>query len=126
MARVRHDEVVAIIDTDAGLEQVQAAIGDASTWVDAHLVGACSRLTDALLVVIEKYLAAHLLTARDPRLKSAKRGDVSETYVGSDENDQYILTAARMDPCGIVRREFLGSRGVLFRVGAGYDSSGGP
>jgi len=105
--------------------QIEAFIDDANLWVTTFLVGACTAMTTALLVAVEKYLAAHFITARDPRLRSAKLADVSETYQRADVVSEYLRTAISLDPCGIVAATFLDQDKrlpVRFRMGAGFDS----
>lgn len=120
MARVTEAEVTAIIDTDLTSAQVQAFIDDASGWIDDNLADA--GLFDATLKRIEKYLAAHFITLRDPRIRSGTIGDVSETYQRDTQVTEYLKAAAGMDPTGIIGDRLMGGRPrAHFRVGAGYD-----
>lgn len=124
MARTTVAEVQAILSTSLTEAQLTAFITDASLWVDTHLDGACDSLTTTLLATIEKYLAAHFATSRDPRLKQAKLDDVSETYQRDDKVTEYLQTAIALDPCGVIREMFLEQakkRPVRFRVGEGFD-----
>lgn len=118
MARTTAAAVVEILDTDLDTGQVNAFIATATAWVD-HYLGD-QGLGSTLLTEIEQYLAASFATARDPRLKSATIGDVSETYLR--DGDPYLKIAAKLDPTGTVETELMGTRAVSFRVGAGYDS----
>jgi hypothetical protein len=124
MARTTVAAVQAILSTDLTEAQISAFITDASLWVDTHLEGACTSLTATLLAAIEKYLAAHLATARDARLRQAKLADVSETYQRDDKVSEYLRAAIALDPCGVVSAKFLDQedrRPVRFRVGEGFD-----
>lgn len=126
MARTSVDLVELIIDTDLTEPEIEAFIDDASVWIDSHLDGECGGLSDSALAVIEKYLAAHLITARDPRLKSKTRGDVSDSYQRDGSMSEYLKMAIALDPCGIIKDSFQPSpnqRSARFRVGAGYDPS---
>lgn len=121
MARTTEAAVRLIIDTDVETAQVEAFIDDASGWVDDHLVGL--DLSDATLTRIEKYLAAHLITLRDPRVRQSRVGDVSETLQRDTQVTEYLRTAAAMDDTGTVADRLLpdGPPKVRFRVGAGFD-----
>ena len=124
MARTTVSAVQAIIDTSLTDPQIQAFIDDASLWVDTFLEGACTALTTAILTAIEKYLAAHLITARDARLKSGKFDDVAEAYQRDAVVSEYLRAAISLDPCGIVTEKFLEQekrRPAKFRVGEGFD-----
>lgn len=63
--RVTADDVGNIIDTDLASTLVNAFIMTANTIVDENLLN-CG-LSDALLVQIELWLAAHLVAIRDQR-----------------------------------------------------------
>lgn len=117
MARTDSSAVTVILETDLTTPQIDAFIATANAWVDHYL--ADKGLGATLLAEIEKYLAACFASARDPRLKSAKVGDVSETYLRDD--NPYCSIAARLDPTGTVETELMGERSVTFRVGAGFD-----
>lgn len=123
MARVSESEVKLVIDTSLTTPQIEALIGDANLWVNEHLGGYTS-LSAALLKAIEKYLAAHLITLRDPRLTRAQLDDVAETYQRDREVSEYLKTAASLDPTGTVKDELLGgSQKATFRVSEGYDDT---
>lgn len=123
--RVTADELALIVGTGPTDEELTAFITDANLWVNAHLVGACTAMTDALLALIEKYLAADLSTVKYPVLKSQKVGPAQDVFAGAgnDTASQYLRKAAQIDPCGIVQ-DMLVAEGKVrgkFRVGAGYD-----
>lgn len=117
MARTDSSAVTVILETNLTTAQIDAFIATANAWVDQHLTG--KGLGSTLLTEIEKYLAAGFATSREPLLKNATIGDVSETYL-RDENP-YLAIAARLDPTGTVETELMGKSAVSFRVGAGYD-----
>lgn len=103
---------------------VELYIADAAVWVAVNLEGRCPQATEDTLEVVERYLAAHFMTARAPQLQSATRGDVSERYTRGGETTTYLETAAGMDPCGIVDDLLLAKRPrVRFRVGKGFGAS---
>lgn len=117
-------DVQAILDTDLTSAQLTAFITDASLWVDTHLAGACTALSTSILTAVEKYLAAHYATARDPRLKSVKLDDTQESYQRDATVSEYLKIAAELDPCGVVRDRLIeGKRSAIWRVGSGYDST---
>lgn len=123
MARVNETEVKLVIDTSLTTPQIEALIGDANLWVNEHLGGYTSLSAD-LLKAIEKYLAAHLVTLRDPRLTRAQLNDVAETYQRDKTVSEYLKTAASLDPTGTVKDELLGGgKKATFRVSEGYDDT---
>lgn len=120
MARTDEGAVRDAIETTLTNPQVTAFIDDASGWIDAQL--ADKGLTAATLTLVEKYLACHLITLRDPRIKSGKFGDTSETYQRDGEVTEYLKMAIALDPSGTVEDAFGDSKQrVRFRVGEGYD-----
>lgn len=123
MARTNSTEVGLIIETSLTSGQIDAFINDANVWVTNHLSGVCDDLTDAELKIIEKYLAAHLITLRDARLTSLKEGDISEKYQRDGKMSEYLKSAIAMDPCGIVADQFVHQdrAKLVFRVGSGFD-----
>lgn len=131
MARVDYTEVELILGDEGEFDSAAllAFIDDASLWIDTNLVGKCSALTTAVLTAVEKYLAAHFASSRYAVLKSAKRGDTQEGYAGrgDDRVTPYLLTAASLDPCGIVQDLLVDgtdkTRGRAF-VGRGYKYAG--
>ena len=122
MSRTTETAVTAAIDTSLTSVQVNAFIDDASAWVDQYL--ASKSLSATILEKIEKYLACHFITLRDPRLRSGKLDDVSETYQRDTVTTEYLKAAAALDPTGTIEDRLISGRHkVSFRVGAGYDSS---
>ena len=125
MARATETEVRKVIDTSLTSTQVNALLADANLWVTEELT-AEGYSTDRLKA-IEKYLTAHFCTMQDPRLKSLKEGDVTETYQRDAVLTDYLRTAIGWDPSGTVEKAFAsaGSEGssgaqVRFRFGDGY------
>lgn len=121
MARTNEAAVSLAIDTTLTTAQIDAFIADASAWVDAYLTDA--GLTSAVLTLIEKYLACHFVTLRDPRLKAGKADDLSEDYQRDANVTEYLKAAAALDPTGEVESQFIAAKGRakgVFRVGAGY------
>lgn len=119
MPRTNEGDVLLAIDTELASDVLAGYIADASVWVDMHLAG--QGISDALLEVIEKYLACHFITLRDPRLKAAKFGDTSETYQRDGEVTEYLKAAMALDPTGIIADLFTPSKPRFrFRVGQGY------
>jgi len=116
--------VKAILDTDLTASEVEDAfIPDASGWIDDNLTG--KGIGSGTLTTIEKYLAAHFVTARDPRTTEEKLGDARERLQRDTKVSEYLKIAAGLDPTGTVEDQFMPGSGrpkVKFRVGAGYDS----
>lgn len=77
--RTSTEKVKEIMDTD--IEDMTAFIKAANLIVSEKLVG--QGLSADYLEEIERWLAAHLACARDPREKSSKTGDASATYTGN-------------------------------------------
>lgn len=109
-----------IIETALGDAELEAYIDDASAWVDAHLASTCPALTAAGLERVERYLAAALVTRREPALVQARREDVQEAYAVDKDGLHWFRVAAAFDPCGIVAREFLDAKRLKFRVGTRF------
>ena len=123
MARTDETAVTAAIDTDLNSKQVNAFIEDASLWVDEFLASLPSPSPAPVLAAIEKYLACHLITLRDPRLKSVKLDKVSETYQRDSTTTEYLKQAAALDKSGTVEDRLISGRHkVTYRVGSGFDS----
>jgi hypothetical protein len=121
MARTDYNAVTAAIDTSLAKYQVEAFIEDANVWVTARLAG--EGLSEAVLTAIEKYLACHFVTLRDPRHKEAKFGDTSEKFQRDDKVTEYLKAAIALDPTGIIDEAFDPSDDSFpFRaaVGTGY------
>lgn len=77
MARVTAAEVNAIIDTKLEQSEITPFITAANLMVTNKLTG---QYDTATLKEIERWLAAHLLAIRDPRVKSKSQGDEGVTY----------------------------------------------
>lgn len=121
MARTDEAAVRDAISTGLTSAQVVAFIDDASAWVDANLLD--KGYSTAILTAIEKYLACHFVTFRDPRLKSATYGKTSENFQRDANVNDYLQAAIALDPSGAVEDGFLrkGRKRLRFRVGSGYD-----
>ncbi len=100
--RTTNSEVQKIIDTE---------VVDTTPFVTAANLIVTEKLGDqnlgdSLLTEIEKWLAAHLVSVRDPRAKAEKTGDATVTYFGKDglglDGSQYGQTVKLLDPTGIL------------------------
>lgn len=120
MARTNAADVKNAIDTSLTDAQVSAFIDDASVVVD-DIASADATITSAKLTLIEKYLAAHFVTLRDPRLTKAALADVQESYQRDAEMTEYLKAAIALDPTGIIEDAFTDRPVFGFRVSAGYD-----
>lgn len=78
MARTSTSSVKNIFNTDLTDSQLQEFIDDASALVDSYLSG--QGLSTSLLTRIEKYLAAHLASVRDPLTVREQVGDANATF----------------------------------------------
>lgn len=100
--RVTSEEVFAIIDTS--LIDIDVFITTANMLVTAYL--ATAGLSDEVLKEVEKYLAAHILSLRDPRTKSEGVDVLSESYQGQWgmglNGTSYGQTAILLDTSGIL------------------------
>lgn len=120
MARTDSTEVGLVVKTSLSEPQINAFIGDANVWVTANLVG--KGLSTAQLTAIEKYLACYLIGLRDPRLRSTRRSDITDTFVRDASVDPYLQAAIRLDPTGTVESAWGEERPSFSAyVGAGYD-----
>lgn len=129
--RVDYRDVREVLDTAAEINDISAAIEDASLWIDANLLGKCRRQSEATLARVEKYLAAHLLangiaSADALPLTSSTRADISESYGQASREfgeRRFVMAAAAFDPCGIVGEHWLGITRAKAHVGRGYARS---
>lgn len=80
MARTTNDEVKKIIDTDLTPEQVNPFLNAAEVLVTDLLSG--ENYGSDLLTEIVKWLAAHFVAIRDPRVAKEKFGDADATFQG--------------------------------------------
>lgn len=101
--RVDAEDVKAIIETKVG--DLTPFIAAAHLLVERHVTPHLS--DEALLKEIERWLAAHFLAVRDPRLTQQRIGDASENYEGAVgvlaqglEATRYGRQAVAIDPTG--------------------------
>lgn len=81
MARINVGDLRAVYETTLEDYQLQAFVDDANLLVTEELAGA--GLSDERLAAIEKYLAAHMASLRDPRYQSENiAGEWSYTVQG--------------------------------------------
>ncbi len=116
-------DVLAIIATELTASQVQPFLDLAGAWVDANL--ASSTIGAPILAQIEKWLAAHFIVARDPRITRVKAGPVDVSFLADKTDgapDEYLKTAVSLDPTGTVRLAFVGVDGpqASMFVGRGF------
>lgn len=127
MARTSLTAVKDAIETSLEDWQVTAFIDDANVWVTARL--ASEGLSSSVLERIEKYLACHFVTLRDPRLRTGTFGDTTETYQRDTQVTEYLKSAAALDPTGTVEEAFIHSdKGSRFTYSFGeryVDEAGG-
>lgn len=110
MARTTPEQVALIIEVDASIsttpfiELANELVTEACTGDNGPSVV----YTDARLEVIERWLAAHFYTVRDPRSSSESAGAVSASFqsvvaIGFDSS-HYGQTAMRLDTNGGLAR----------------------
>lgn len=80
MARATEQEVIDILDTTLENEDVTPFLSAANLLV----TDVCGNegYSDNLMREIERWLAAHFLAIRDPRISKQKIGDADATYEG--------------------------------------------
>jgi len=102
MARVTEADVLEIIDTTLQTGEIDPFINTATMLVDGYLED--KGLSDEVLTEIEKYLAAHVLSVKDQRVKTEKIDVLGFTYTGSFgiglKNTQYGQMAILLDTSG--------------------------
>lgn len=100
MPRTDSDKVKGIIETE---------VSDLSPFIDAANLTINEQIptddvSDELLTQIETWLAAHYLTAHDPRTKKEQIGPVRVTYEGQSgeglKGSRYGRRAIDLDPTG--------------------------
>lgn len=115
---------------------VVGLIADVSGWIDRELEDACSGQSPEQLEVIERYLAAHLITkggnasaasSGTAVLKRSTRFDVTEEYdtgaaasAAAEAPTRFAVVAASFDRCGIVAEKWLGKRRARASFVRGY------
>lgn len=115
MARTTSSDVEAIIDTDV---DVSPFITTANLLVTEKLSN--SALSTGMLEQIEKYLAAHFVAIRDPRLTDTTMENASATFEGRNQNGQglkstqYGQTVIDLDTTGTFAK--LGKKSPSFAV----------
>jgi len=102
--RTRAAAVEDVLDTDLSSGTVTSFIDTANILVTEYLVG--EGLSDVLLLEIETYVAAHLVTLRDRRTKAEGADGVRFDYQGEFgmglDSSQYGQTAQFLDSTGIL------------------------
>jgi hypothetical protein len=115
MSRTTKAQVEAIIELDSQIVPDESALAAFITVANELVTECCTgtvgpaiAYTDARLELIERWLAAHFYTNRDPRLVSERAGSVSADYqsvVGLGfETSHYGQTAMRLDTNGGLAR----------------------
>lgn len=125
MPRTTEAEVHLTIVTDLDEPAIEAFIADSNAWVTANLADA--GLSEAQLTAVEKYLACHFVTLREPQLKSFTQDGIGESYQRHATVNEYLRMAMALDPTGKVEEAFAGGGGsggardrVQWAVGDGF------
>jgi hypothetical protein len=113
--RVADVDVQAILHTSISLQPFIVA---ASLVIDQHLLTA--GLSDALLLELERWLAAHFACIRDPRLHEFRDGDTGVRYERGTQGEglkatSYGQQVLVLDPTGILA-QVVGMRRATFEV----------
>lgn len=103
MARTNTTDVDEILDTSLSTGALQAYVDAASDVVD-DVAAKDSSISSGRLERIEKFYAAHLATAQDPRHSSQSRetASVSNEDRTTNANANYKELAVSLDPTGVV------------------------
>ena len=103
MARTNEDSVGEIIEVDVNID-LTPFIDTANSLVEE--IASSSGHDDARLELIERYLAAHFYTLRDPRPTSEKAGSVGVNYQSKVDlnlkTSHYGQTALVLDTSGLL------------------------
>lgn len=119
MARTTEAAVKNTVATTLSTAIVEQFIDDAALYVDRKIAAAGWSSSEA--EAIERYLAAHLVTLRDRRIRRKKRGDLEDEF----ESSSYLEAAIMLDDSGVVAEDWKPAEdrpAFSFRSGAGYDS----
>lgn len=98
-------DVQDLLDTDLTTSEIDPFLTAAQRFVTDQLES--EDIENATLTEIEKYLAAGIVTLRDPRLVSAQIDDVQESYQRETGSNEYFEIAAMLDPTGKVQARFI-------------------
>lgn len=100
MARITPHDVTEILETELEDVSLQAFISDANTVVERR----CAPHTDDTdaLADVEAYVAAHLATAKDPRVSVASHESVDVEF--ETDAHRYWEQAVLLDPTGRLDR----------------------
>jgi len=105
--RVSVDEVKEIFDTDLSDPFIEAFISAANQVVTKHL-GSSTSLSSEQLKEIERWLTAHLLTAREPRAKAeaadGARIEIQGQFGKGLDSTTYGQMAKMLDTTGTLAR----------------------
>lgn len=116
MARVTAEEVQAIISYDPAITDITPFITAANLLITQKFTG--SGVSEALLKEMERWLAAHYIAIRDPRLRSEKIGDAANTYQGQEgmylDATLYGQQVKTLDPTGTLAN--IGKRGMIIQA----------
>jgi len=111
MARTTKSDIETIIDIDPAIAPDEAAMAgfilaanELVTECCAGASGPSTPYSDSRLELIERYLAAHFYTLRDPRVASEGAGGVTAHYQGTTsvgfKSSHYGQMALRLDTNG--------------------------
>lgn len=118
MARVTIAEVQEIISYDSSITNIQPFIDAANLMVTA--VCTSTLLSDSLLKEIERWLSAHFVAIRDPKLVSQSIGGASDSYETNKTDFGLKLTrygqqAIALDISGALNAIAKGAKSVAFK-----------
>jgi hypothetical protein len=100
MAHITHHDVAEILETDLNEAELTAFIEDAHTIVQNRIADYTD--DEDTLAAVETYLAAHLATAKEPRVATASH-EGADVELDADGN-RYWHQAVLLDPTNRLAR----------------------
>lgn len=104
MARITPEDVDEVTDVDLQASDVQAFCDDAHAIVQQRVAPYADTDDQSDLARVETYLAAHMLTAKSPIIKSTSSDAISASYDTSGDGSEYWNRAILSDPTGRLAR----------------------
>jgi len=107
--RTNGADVKKIIDTTQTASEIEDAFIPPANLLVTQALGSNTDISSALKTEIEKWLSAHFVAIRDPRIQQEKMGDATDTYRGTIganakglEATYYGQQAIALDPTGSI------------------------
>lgn len=109
MVRVAPADVRVLVETDVTDLALEVSVDAAHALVEDLVVPHPDAPGESTLALIERFVAAHFLTAADPQATTIKVGDISLTYEGANitksglEETRFGRRALDLDPTNTLR-----------------------